>query len=49
MPLFDLPLDRLRTHRSAVAPPGDLAAFWAPSPEPVPTTSTSAWSRRTPA
>jgi len=29
MPLFDLPLDRLRTHRSAVAPPGDLAAFWA--------------------
>jgi cephalosporin-C deacetylase len=29
MPLFDLPLDRLRSHRSAVTAPDDLAAFWA--------------------
>ena len=29
MPLFDLPLDRLRAHRSAVTPPDDLAEFWA--------------------
>jgi len=29
MPLFDLPLDRLREHRSAVTPPDDLATFWA--------------------
>ncbi len=29
MPLFDLPLDRLRAHRTAVTPPDDLAAFWA--------------------
>jgi cephalosporin-C deacetylase len=28
MPLFDLPLDQLRSYTSAVTPPEDLAAFW---------------------
>jgi cephalosporin-C deacetylase len=29
LPLYDLPLEQLRTHRSAVAAPDDLDAFWA--------------------
>jgi cephalosporin-C deacetylase len=29
LPLYDLPLEQLRTHRSAVAAPNDLDAFWA--------------------
>ncbi len=28
MPLYDLPLEQLRTYRSAVAAPGDLDEFW---------------------
>jgi cephalosporin-C deacetylase len=28
MPLFDLPLEELRTYTSAVTPPGDFDAFW---------------------
>ncbi|KRE91691.1 acetylxylan esterase [Arthrobacter sp. Soil764] len=28
MPLFDLPLDQLRSYTSGVTPPEDLAAFW---------------------
>jgi cephalosporin-C deacetylase len=28
LPLFDLPLDELRAHRTASTPPDDLDGFW---------------------